>query len=250
MNDQRSISSHFNNWISILKTPVTPIPDKPKPIYKSVTATIRGSFAPERIKVPDGSKLHANLVPNEKPTWAVPLKTQVLFQVTCPVCKKEHTCQDFNMFNCDRCGKAWVFKEVMDGEASLEYAGQVRIPFMHLMMIDEDLTTTPVYILEIGSVYCHNQEVETLAKIQGDRTYFVDQSTCPTNILGGKNITIGVMEPTGYIDTDPHGFLRHVYSVPLDDVLSDLQLDHPSDTTWQADDTETIINYILNRMKG
>lgn len=253
MNNQQSIATHFNNWISLPQAPVDSIPAQPKPIYKSMPATIQGKFAAAHLELPSLVNRVAvrNLVRNlNRESVAVKLEPLKWHRVNCPFCKAEHTAQVLDKFTCNRCGKSWKFDSVTETEAVLSYDGQAKSPYAHLMMIDQSLTTTPVYILEIGDEYWWDNVPRTLQEVQDHRVYYVESHTCPTNILGGINITIGVTLKNGELDTDPHGFLRHVYSVPLDDVLKDVELQHPWDDCWQSNDTEAVINYILKRMKG
>lgn len=168
--------------------------------------------------------------------------------IDCPVCKKYHfkitDQRGAYTWHCGKCFSNLAIFIKDDDSVSIEIVEQKYFDVYRLLQIDQELTKSPIYIIARGG--CHRRKDETDEERFRLDVYYVEEHTCPTNLVGGRDIEFVVRNDFHkYWDADPHGLFRLVSLMDVVEVHSALGI--TDDSNLQSHENEAIFRYLLNK---
>lgn len=134
-------------------------------------------------------------------------KTEVALKAICPACHIgrfgiDHAPGRYGPWGCDECGARWLFDIDMPAVRMTRVDGD-NVPSWMVVRIGEG--EEPIYAV-VGSFFYAHSANDTPEERDNHRRFWVEESTCPTNI-----VRVDALVVDG--DADPHGLLTFVGEV-------------------------------------
>lgn len=144
----------------------------------------------------------------------------------CPICGEAsfaicHKSGQYGPWGCDNCGARFRFDIREDG------VGMIQEPVSDIpawLVVKISGADGPVYFVIDSPIYAHGQD-DPPAEQFGNDEYYVEESTCPTNLIPVEAIVTDG-------DADPHGILEFVGRVTKE--LGETSDDDNFEPDWNA----------------
>lgn len=175
------------------------------------------------------------------------LRQKVTKVIDCPVCNNhEFKISDHKgryRWHCNGCFSNLVIFIKDDDSVSIEVIEPDWFDTYRLLQVDSEITKKEVYIVVRGGA--RSKSTEDDPHFDHDEKYYVEEHTCPTNLVGGMDVFFAVQAPgEQYWDTDPHGIFKHVVTKSVDEVHTALGIE--DDSNLQSHENEAILKYLLD----
>lgn len=152
---------------------------------------------------------------------------------------------------CPNCLCTMEATPIKAGGWNISYIESDREKAILLVKMDDKLTLRSIYFL-VENDYLYHKDKDSVENTL-DNVYYVNESTCPTNILGGMDTTICAPDLVHgdltwlpeYYDCDPHGFLRIVNLVSIRELKEKIGKDNWNWNNLQSHENHAIMLYML-----